>query len=154
MTDATVTTVETGDRTVTRRVQVSAPAAAVFALVSDPYRHPELDGSGTVRPKVKGPHELSQGARFSVAMKQYGVPYTITSTVTAYEKDRLVEWQHPLGHRWRWELQETSPGSTQVTETFDYSTAKSPKALELFGMPAKNGKAITATLEALAARFS
>jgi hypothetical protein len=87
-------------------------------------------------------------------MKQYGVPYKITSTVTAFEADHLIEWQHPLGHRWRWELDETKPGTTQITETFDYSTAKAPKLLELFGQPAKNGIGITKTLEALAARFA
>jgi hypothetical protein len=86
-------------------------------------------------------------------MKQLGLPYKITSTVTAYEEDRLIEWQHPLGHKWRWEFAETTPGTTQVTETFDYTTAKAPGMLEVTGQPAKNGRGITATLEALAARF-
>lgn len=154
MTDAAVTTVDTGARTVSRRVQVPAPAAEIFALVADPHRHPELDGSGTVRDTpVKGPHRLSEGATFKVAMKQYGVPYAITSKVTAFEDDRLVEWQHPLGHRWRWELEETAPGSTQVTETFDYSTNKTPRLLEITGLPRKNAAGISATLQALVARF-
>lgn len=131
-----------------------AAAHDVFALVADPHRHPELDGSGTVRDTtVTGPDRLTKGAKFSVGMKQYGVPYKITSTVTAFEDDRLVEWQHPLGHRWRWELSEVAPGDTQVTETFDYRDAKSPKLLELFGQPARNATGITKTLQALAARF-
>jgi uncharacterized protein YndB with AHSA1/START domain len=155
MTIAAVTTVDTGPRQVTRRVAVHAPAAEVFALLADPHRHPDLDGSGTVRDvPVKGPDRLSEGARFSVGMKQYGVPYKITSRVTAFEDGRLIEWQHPLGHRWRWELEETAPGTTQVTETFDYSTAKAPKVLELFGQPKANATGITKTLEALAARFA
>ena len=131
-----------------------APAAEVFALVADPYRHPELDGSGTVRPgSVSGPRILSAGARFTVGMKQYGVPYNITSTVTAFEADQLLEWQHPAGHRWRWELTETEPGITQITETFDYSTAKAPRLLEILGQPGKNAIGITKTLQALQARF-
>jgi uncharacterized protein YndB with AHSA1/START domain len=155
MTSATVTTVDSGARQVTRRVLVHAPAGDVFALIADPHRHPELDGSGTVRDvPVTGPDRLSQGAKFSVGMKQHGFPYTITSTVTAFEDGRLLEWQHPLGHRWRWELAETEPGTTEVTETFDYSTAKAPKLLELFGQPRANGVGITTTLEALAARFA
>lgn len=154
MTNATVSSVDTGPHQVTRQVLVPAPPAEIFALLGDPHRHPELDGSGTLRAvPVKGPHQLSKGATFSVGMKQYGVPYTIKSTVTAFEQDRLLEWQHPLGHRWRWELLETTPGSTQVTETFDYSTAKSPKMLELIGQPAKNATGITSTLQALATRF-
>ncbi|MGB6761418.1 SRPBCC family protein [Mycobacterium sp.] len=155
MTDSAVTTVDGGARRVIRRVSVRASSADVFALLADPHRHPELDGSGTVRDiPVTGPERLSDGAKFSVGMKQYGVPYKITSTVTAFEADHLIEWQHPLGHRWRWELDETKPGTTQITETFDYSTAKAPKLLELFGQPAKNGIGITKTLEALAARFA
>ena len=150
----TVIKVDAGPRRVARQVLVRAPAAEVFALVADPYRHPELDGSGTLRPgPVSGPRMLSAGARFTVGMKQYGVPYKITSTVTAFEADRLVEWQHPMGHRWRWELTETEPGITQVTETFDYTTARSPRMLEIFGQPGKNAVGITKTLEALQARF-
>ena len=86
-------------------------------------------------------------------MKQYGVPYKITSTVTAFEADQLLEWQHPAGHRWRWELTETEPGTTRVTETFDYSTAKAPRLLEILGEPGKNAIGITKTLQALQARF-
>jgi hypothetical protein len=86
-------------------------------------------------------------------MKQYGAPYKITSTVTAFEADQLIEWQHPMGHRWRWELAEIEPGITQVTETFDYTTARTPKLLEILGQPGKNAIGITKTLQALQARF-
>jgi uncharacterized protein YndB with AHSA1/START domain len=155
MSNATVTTVDSGARKVTRRVVVHASAAEVFALLADPHRHPELDGSGTVRAiPVVGPDRLSQGATFTVGMKQHGFPYKIKSKVTAFEDGRLLEWQHPLGHRWRWELAETDPGTTQVTETFDYTGAKAPRMLELFGQPRANGVGITKTLEALSARFA
>lgn len=150
-----MTSVDTGARRVSRRVVVHAPAAEIFALLVDPHRHPELDGSGTVRDiPVVGPDRLSEGATFTVGMKQLGVPYKITSTVTAFDADRLLEWQHPLGHRWRWELVETEPGTTRVTETFDYSTAKSPRMLEVGRQPGKNARGITKSLQALAARFA
>src|ERR1700689_2176186 len=103
MSPTSVSTVEAGQRKISRRVTVHAPAAEVFALVADPHRHPEIDGSGTVRQApVTGPRQLSTGATFTVAMKQYGVPYKITSTVTAFEQDRLVEGQHPKGPRRGW----------------------------------------------------
>jgi len=86
-------------------------------------------------------------------MKQYGARYNITSTVTAFKVDQLVEWQHPMGHRWRWELAETEPGVTRVTETFDYTTSKTPRLLEILGQPGKNAIGITKTLQALQARF-
>ncbi len=154
VTDAAVTVVDSGARKVSRRVVVHAPAAQIFALVADPRRHPELDGSGTVRDSaVAGPDRLSVGSSFTVGMRAYGVPYKITSKVTALVDDRTIEWQHPLGHRWRWELAELEPGVTEVTETFDYTTARSPRMLELFGYPKTNGEGISKTLRALAARF-
>jgi hypothetical protein len=151
----TVIEVDAGPRRVARQVLVRAPAAEVFALVANPHRHPELDGSGTVRPSpVSGPQILSAGAKFTVGMKQYGAPYKITSTVTAFEPDQLIEWQHPMGHRWRWELAEIESGITQVTETFDYTTSRNPRLLEILGQPGKNATGITKTLQALQARFA
>ena len=88
-------------------------------------------------------------------MKQYGVPYRITSQVTDFDDGHVVEWRHPLGHRWRWELTPLSEGSTRVTETFDYSQISSVKAigLELFGVPGKNAKGIETTLRQLQERY-
>jgi uncharacterized protein YndB with AHSA1/START domain len=155
MTSPEVETVDAGARKVSRRIVVAAPAATVFALIADPHRHPELDGSGTLRDTpVSGPELLTVGAKFSVAMKQYGVPYKITSTVTAFEQNRVLEWRHPAGHRWRWEIVELDPTTTQVTETFDYTTNKMPRILEVLGFPKKNGDGITETLRGLSTRFA
>jgi YD repeat-containing protein len=148
--------VDQGPRRVARAVTVQAPAEDVFSLVADPHRHGELDGSGTVGGTVSGPTRLSEGERFSVAMKQYGVPYRITSRVTRFEEGRVVEWRHPAGHRWRWEATPLTPTSTRVTETFDYSTVPSlqAKAFELLGVPKQNAAGIEATLRGLASRWS
>ncbi|MDT5340368.1 MAG: hypothetical protein QOD90_5873 [Mycobacterium sp.] len=155
---STVSTVDAGPRRVARRVLVKAPAAEIFAIVSDPHRHPELDGSGTLRDvPIKGPHRLAVGDKFTVGMKQFGLPYQITSTVTEVQDGKVIEWQHPLGHRWRWELVEASPGDatiTEVTETFDYRTAKVPLVITTFGYDRKNGDGITSTLQRLAERFN
>ncbi len=154
MTTSTLKTEDAGPRTVSRSVQVAAPVAEIFALIVNPHRHPEIDGSGTVRDiDVKGPHRLNEGDKFTVGMTQYGLPYKITSTATAVEENRVVEWQHPLGHRWRWELAEVSPGTTKVTETFDYSTAKLPLFVEVTGFKKKNADGIEATLTSLADRY-
>jgi hypothetical protein len=150
-----VTVVDAGYRKVSRGVEVHARAAELFDLVADPHRHRELDGSGTVMDTVDGPRRLAKDARFSVNMKQYGMPYRITSRVTDFDDGHVVEWHHPLGHRWRWELTPSSDDSTWVTETFDYSQVGSVKAraLELFGFPKKNAAGIEATLRALQARY-
>jgi hypothetical protein len=150
-----VIVVETGHRKVSRAAEVRAPAAELFDIVADPHRHSELDGSGTVMGTIDGPQRLAPDARFSVKMKLYGVPYRITSQVTDFDDGHVVEWRHPLGHRWRWELTPSPDGSTRVTETFDYSQVSSvqARALELFGYPKKNAAGIEATLRALQARY-
>ena len=150
-----VTIVDSGHRKVSRAAEVHAPAAGLFDIVADPHRHGELDGSGTVLDTVDGPRRLAEGARFSVKMKQYGLPYRITSRVTDFDDGHVVEWRHPLGHRWRWTFTPTSADSTQVTETFDYSQvdALKARALELFGYPQRNAAGIEATLRALQARY-
>lgn len=153
MTQPQVQTIDAGPRVVSRRVTVHAPAAELFALAANPHRHHELDGSGTVRDApVKGPEVLSEGARFSVGMKQYGLPYSITSTVTEFSDGQVVAWRHPMGHTWRWEFEEVAPGVTEVTETFDYRGARSPRFIEIFGQPKANAKGITKTLQRLADR--
>ena len=94
--------------------------------------------------------------KFTVGMKQFGVPYKITSTVAEFQDGKVVEWQHPLGHRWRWDLSEATLGDTtitEVTETFDFSTAKVPLVITAFGYDKKNGDGITSTLERLAERL-
>lgn len=154
MTISTIKTEDAGPKAVSRSVQVSAPASKLFDLIADPHRHPEIDGSGTVRDiDVKGPHRLNAGDKFTVGMTQYGLPYKITSKATTVEENRVVEWEHPLGHRWRWELAEVGPGATKVTETFDYSTAKVPLVIELLGMQKKNADGIESTLQALAEKY-
>lgn len=154
MSDANVTTVDAGERQVSRRVTVSAPAADLFALLADPHRHHEVDGSGSVRSNVTGPHAVKLGDSFTVGMKMFGLPYHITSKVSAFEAGRLIEWQHPAGQRWRWEFLPLSETSTQVTETFDYRDSKSAKGLEAIKFPGKNAKGIEATLKGLQSRFA
>ena len=78
-----VTVVDAGPGRVSRSVEVGAPASELFAIVADPRRHHELDGSGTVADNISAPAELTAGSRFSTKMRMFGVPYRITSTVTA-----------------------------------------------------------------------
>jgi uncharacterized protein YndB with AHSA1/START domain len=149
-----VRTVAAGPRQVARQVTVDAPAEELFAMLADPRRHGELDGSGTVGDALEAPERLGPDATFSVRMRRFGLPYRITSRVVAFEDGRLIQWQHPMGHTWRWEFTPDGPSRTTVTETFDYSTAKSPKMLELMKQPAGNAVGITKTLQRLHERYA
>ncbi|OBI45928.1 dimethyladenosine transferase [Mycobacterium kyorinense] len=154
----TITPVDTGPDQVSRTVEVHAPAAELFALVADPRRHQELDGSGTVGAGVSGPRQLAPGARFSTKMRLWGLRYRLTSTVTAVERDRLVEWSHPAGHHWRWEFAAISPTITRVTETFDYRDTGPVKDrlhfYERTGLAKRNAAGIEATLAKLRDRYT
>ncbi|MDF2825827.1 MAG: dimethyladenosine transferase, partial [Mycobacterium sp.] len=44
----TVQFVDAGPHQVSRSIDVDAPAAELFAMLSDPRHHHEVDGSGTV----------------------------------------------------------------------------------------------------------
>jgi hypothetical protein len=149
--------VDAGPNQVSRSVEVPAPASELFAIVADPRRHHELDGSGTVRANIKCPPEIVAGAKFSTKMRMHGMPYWVVSTVTALTPDQLFEWRHPVGHHWRWEFEALSPTLTRVTETFDYrNTGPVKDTLQYyrrFGFVKGNAKGIEATLTKLAAKY-
>ncbi|MBS1847463.1 MAG: SRPBCC family protein [Actinobacteria bacterium] len=138
---------------------VHAPAAAIFALVSDPSRHHTFDGSGTVRNArgVSGPVGL--GDRFGMSMK-IGVPYAMESTVIEYEQDRRFAWRTTgptrigrlVGGRvWRYEFEPVDDG-TLVRETWDItgeSAFTKPGVRRLASTTRKNMAATLDRLEEL-----
>jgi hypothetical protein len=111
---------------------IQAPPAALFAIVADATRHPEIDGSGQlVKAKDGAAQHLALGSTFGMAMKM-GVPYTVTNTVIEFEQDRRIAWQTVLagplgrflgGRIWRYELKPVD-GATLVTESWDLSQDK------------------------------
>ncbi len=105
------------------------PPEAIFDLLASPAGHVRMDGSGSVRSVAKGPDRLVLGSKFKMKMR-LGVPYTIASVVKEFEENKLIAWAHYGKHRWRFELQPVE-GGTEVTETFDYSTALWPRGIEL-----------------------
>jgi uncharacterized protein YndB with AHSA1/START domain len=139
------------DRKVTVSRVIPAPGQKIFNVLADPAQHPVIDGSGMVeRPLPGNPERLSLGSKFGMGMR-YGTrfPYRIKNTVVEFEEGRKIAWRHFGRHRWRYELEPTDDG-TRVTETFDYSTALSPRVIELLGYPRKHPKGMEETLERLA----
>lgn len=110
---------------------IAAPPEAIFALVSDPHRHHELDGSGSVIDVKSADVPLALGVKFSMKMHR-GFSYSTISTVTEYEKDRRIAWRSfppsPFsfllgGRTWRYELDPVE-GGTRVRETWDIRTER------------------------------
>lgn len=136
-------------RSASSSVVVAAPPEAVWDVVADPYRHPEIDGSGTLRRAVSGPRRLGPGDRFGMRM-HWGLPYLMRNVVVEHEEGRLIAWRHPGRHRWRYEL-EPVVGGTRVTETFDWSTSPAARVLERLRVPERNLRSVEATLARLKA---
>jgi hypothetical protein len=143
-----------GDVVSVERVIPAGPAA-IFALVADASRHPEIDGSGTVRQlKPDAPHRLGLGSTFGMSMKA-GLPYSMVSTVIEFEEDRRIAWQSrppgfvgrfAAGRVWRYEL-EPVEGGTLVRESWDISRDHQRALLKLGGIPKKTAANMTSTLE-------
>ncbi len=131
---------------------IAATPAAIFAVLSDPSLHAVIDGSGTVQGAHSNERQLRLGSKFSMGMRM-GVPYRISNEVVEFEQDRLIAWRHLGGHRWRYELRPVD-GGTEVTETFDWSTSRAPKGIELAGYPRRHVPNMERTLERLEAFLS
>lgn len=143
-----------GDVVSVERVIPAGPAA-IFALVADASRHPEIDGSGTVKQAKPGvPDMLSLGAQFGMSMQQ-GLKYSMVSTVIEFEPNRRIAWQSRpggfvgkfvAGRIWRYEL-EPVEGGTRVRESWDISQDHQRPLLRLGGLPDKTAANMARTLE-------
>lgn len=130
---------------------VAAPAAAIFDLLARPARHAVFDGSGTVRGVQPGtPERLSAGAKFGMRMR-LGLPYRILNEVVEFEEGRQIGWRHFAGHVWRWRLEPLDDGRTRVTEEFDPTPSRYPRATRLLRWPQRNARAIEQSLDRLEA---
>jgi uncharacterized protein YndB with AHSA1/START domain len=128
---------------------IAADRQRIFDVLADPAMHAVIDGSGTVvEAQDGGPARLEEGARFGMSMK-VGAPYRILNTVVEFEEGSRIAWRHFHGHRWRYELEDAPEGGTRVTETFDWSGARTKLPLELAGIPKRNLRGMERTLEKL-----
>ena len=137
---------------------IGAPPSAIFAVLADANRHPEIDGSGSViKTKAGTPEALSLGSTFGMSMKM-GVPYSMSNTVVEFEPDHVIAWQTVFsgffgryigGRIWRYELEEV-PGGTKVTETWDISQDKQGFFLKRGKLPTATAESMSKTLERLA----
>jgi hypothetical protein len=121
--------------------RIGAPAHDIFQVLANPMRHPELDGSGSLRGAVST--TMISGVGDVFVMKMYFShlgDYEMNNHVVEYEQDRRIGWEpeagrgHPAaasdssdparwGHRWSYQLTPDGPDATVVTEIYDCSRA-------------------------------
>jgi uncharacterized protein YndB with AHSA1/START domain len=146
-----------GDVVTTEKVIRAAPDA-IFALLADASRHPDIDGSGTVKQaKSDAPARLALGSTFGMSMKM-GIGYSMVNTVIEFEDNRRIAWQArppgligriAAGRIWRYELEPVSDG-TRVRESWDISQDHQRRMLKLGGLPKKTEASMAKTLDRIA----
>jgi hypothetical protein len=137
----------------------------VFAILADPARHADIDGSGMLRQALSSGVVERAGDAFIMSMHNAEMgDYEITNYVVEYQRDRQIGWEPVLTaasrpedqadigerreHRWSYELEPIGPSETVVTETFDCTQAP-----DWLRNAVKNGyrwlESMTSTLEKL-----
>jgi uncharacterized protein YndB with AHSA1/START domain len=102
------------------RIEIAASPSTIFAILSNPKRHKEFDGSSTITSNISGPAKLELGSKFGMQMR-LGINYRITNRVVEFRENELIAWRHLGRWVWRYELKAIGPNLTLVTETFDSS---------------------------------
>ena len=114
------------------RRRIAAPASKIYALVTDPAMHVEIDGSGMLEAAPDAKQVTAVGDTFDMDMDREplgDIPmgkYKVRNLVTKLEPDALIEWTvggvdtPPVGHVYGWQL--TPAGdATDVTLYCDWT---------------------------------
>jgi hypothetical protein len=123
---------------VSRRIE--AAAAPIFAILANPQRHTDFDGSDMLRGAVVDRPISGVGDTFTMKMHRLGDDYLMINYVVEFEPDRRIFWEPapgdpsraenddpskvgiPAGYRWGYILTPDGDDATVVTEVFDSGT--------------------------------
>ena len=126
---------ESGDQDVPERIEVQRPiaadAAAIFAVVSSPEGHVQIDASGMLMSSTGEP-ATAVGDTFVIHMDREALNdyplglYDVTVEIVTYEQDREIAWtivgqiKPQIGHVYGYRLEPVEDG-TLVTSFYDWS---------------------------------
>lgn len=143
----------------TRRIP--APAAAIFAIVTDPAGQVAIDGSHMLVAAPGAARLTAVGDAFAMDMDREALgdlplgKYQVLNTVTKFEQDRLLEWnvgsaeRGPLGHVYGYVLEPVDDGATDVTSYCDWSGISDALRQRIAHWPIVPKMALITTLEKL-----
>ena len=110
---------------------IGAPAADIFAVLTDPHGHVAIDASGMLQ-DASGEPARQVGDQFVVHMDREALndfpmgKYDVTVDIVDYEQDRLIAWtilgqiKPQIGHVYGYRLEPIDDG-TVVTSFYDWS---------------------------------
>jgi uncharacterized protein YndB with AHSA1/START domain len=144
-------------------LRIAAPADRIFRILSDPGRHADIDGSGTLREAAPGAVISRAGDVFVMRMHDPRIgDFEMNNHVVEYDQGRRIGWEpeNGRGHpgagvpgagrwrRWSYELTPDGPQATTVTEIYDCCRGPEDVRAEL-GNGTVMIEAMTTTLERL-----
>jgi len=140
-----------------------AAADAVFAVLSDPARHADIDGTGWVCAALNTERLTVPGQVFRMTMYHPNHPdgsYEIANQVRELDPPRAISWQPGTedadgglsfgGWTWRYDLTPTADNGTAVRLTYDWSGA-TQQAREVITFPPFDAEHLQNSLRHLAA---
>lgn len=111
--------------------RIAADPGAVFAVLTDPAGHVQIDSSGMLM-SASGERVRAVGDEFTVHMDREALndyplgEYDVTVQITRFEPDREIAWtilgaiRPQIGHVYGYRLEPTD-GGTLVTSYYDWS---------------------------------
>ncbi len=126
------------EASITESRDIEAPAARIFSIVSDPARHPAIDGTGMLRSADDNQVMSKVGDVFYMSMTHWDLgDYVMENHVVEFVQDRRVGWE-PVAQvnkdarwdrmpsnreprTWGWQLEPLSDERTRVTAFFEGS---------------------------------
>lgn len=150
--------VEQSSTSIVVRSTLDAPADQLFAVLADPRRHVEIDGSGMLLPGADSHPITAAGQVFTMEMRYPSLgDYRTENHVVNYVAGRSIAWktaregQAPAGVRWSWDLTPLDDRRTAVVHTYDWSQVTDPAVLARVSFPRVSGEAMQDTVRRLAA---
>ena len=139
------------------RAAVDVPAAALFAVLADPQRHLDIDGSGMLQASGGTEPITETGQVFTMEMRYPSLgDYRTENHVVEFEAERTIAWmtaregQPPAGVRWSWEFQPENAHRTTIVHTYDWSRVHDPAVLARVSFPRVSGEALEQSVQRLA----
>lgn len=148
------------DHSVTVSVDTDVAPGDLFAVLADPRRHNEIDGSGMLQgADPTSPVPITAvGEIFSMRMHSPTLgDYRTDNHVVEFVQDRAITWttaregDEPAGVWWSWRLEPTSDGGTCVTHRYDWSRVTDAAVLARVTFPRVQPAELEQTVERLIA---
>jgi hypothetical protein len=150
---------ETETRIRVTRVADATPHA-LFAILADPRRQVEIDGSGMLQASAESTPITAVGETFTMEMFLSSLGhYRTENHVVTFVPDRSIAWatarvgQPPAGVIWSWDLT-PGPDGTTIVHTYDWSGVTDPAVKARVSFPRVPAAKLAETIERLIAAAS